>query len=68
MTENYLCLNDGKIEFQILLGKADLEKVKINQVTVGNSKIEAKDTARNIGAHFDSHMGMKFHVNTVIRS
>ena len=63
MTENYLCLNDGKTEFQILGGKADLEKVKINQVTVGNSKIEAKDTARNIGAHFDSHMDMKFHVN-----
>ena len=68
MTENYLCLNDGKTEFQILGGKADLEKVKINQVTVGNSKIEAKDTPRNIGAHFDSHMDMKFHVNAVIRS
>ena len=38
MTENYLCLNDSKTEFLILGGKADLEKVKINQVTVGKSK------------------------------
>ena len=68
MTENYLCLNDGKTKFPVLGGKADLEKVKINQVTVGNSKIEVKDTARNIGAHFDSNMDMKPHVNTVIRS
>ena len=66
MTENYLCLNDGKTEFLILGGQADLEKVKINQITVGNSKIEAKDTARNIGAHFDSNMDMKPHINTVI--
>ena len=68
MTENYLCLNDGKTEFLILGGKADLAKVRINQVTVGNSKIEATDTARNIGAHFDSNMDMKHHVNTVIRA
>ena len=68
MTENYLCLNDGKTEFLILGSKADLEKVKINQVTLGNSKIEATDTANNIGAHFDSNMGMKPHVNTVIRA
>ena len=68
MTENYLCLNDGKTEFLILGGKADLEKVNINHVTVGNSKIEANDTARNIGAHFDSNMDMKPHVNTVIRA
>ena len=31
MTENYLCLNDGKTGFLILGGKADLEKVKINR-------------------------------------
>ena len=68
MTENYLCLNDGKTEFLILGGKADLEKVNINHVTVGNSKIEANDTARNIGAHFDSTMDMKPHVNRVIRA
>ena len=68
MTENYLCLNDGKTEFLILGGKADLEKVNINHVTVGNSKIEANDTARNIGAHFDSNMDMKPHVNRVIRA
>ena len=52
MTENYPCLNDGKTEFLILGGKADLEKVNINHVIVGNSKIKANDTARNIGAHF----------------
>ena len=68
MTENYLCLNDGKTEVLILGGKADLEKVNINHVTVGNSKIEANDTARNIGAHFDSNMDMKPHVNKVIRA
>ena len=68
MTENYLCLNDGKTKFLILGGKADLEKVKINQVTVGNSKIKGKDTARNIGAHFGSNMDVKPHVNTVIRA
>ena len=27
MTENYLCLNDGKTEFLILGGKADVEKL-----------------------------------------
>ena len=67
MTENYLCLNDGKTEFQILGGKADLEKVTTNQVMVGNRNMEAKDTARDIGAHFDSNMDMKPHIITVIR-
>ena len=56
------------MEFLILGGKADLEKVNINHVTVGNSNIEANDTARNIGAHFDSTMDMKPHVNRVIRA
>ena len=51
MKANYLCLYDGKTEFQILRGKADLEKVMINHATVGNNKIEAKETARNIRAH-----------------
>ena len=68
MTENYLYLNDGKTEFLILGGKADLEKVNINHVTVGNSKIEANNTARNIGAHFDSNMDMTPLVNRVIRA
>ena len=64
MTANYLCLNDSKIEFQIQGGKADLEKVTINHITVGNSKIESKETARDIGPHFDSNMGMKHHIKT----
>ena len=62
MKTNYLCLNDGKTEFQILGGKQDLEKVTINHVTV------AKDTAGNIGAYFGSNVYMKHHINTIIRT
>ena len=68
MTANYLCLNDGKTEFQILGTKVDLQKVTINHITVGYNKIEATDTARNIGVYFDSNMNMKHHISTVIKA
>ena len=51
MIANYMCLNDGMTEFQILGDKTHLEKVMINYVTVGN---RSKKTARNIGTHFNT--------------
>ena len=65
---NYLKLNDTKTEFQVLGGKADLEKVCRDRIRIGESLVKSTKTARNIGAHLDTNMDMKYHISTVVRS
>ena len=68
MTRNFLKLNDSKTEFQILGSVSDLKSHKNIEVRVGNSNISPCDCARNIGAHLDSTLDMRSHVNSIIKA
>ena len=62
MAQNSLKIIDDKTEFIVIGSPANLSKVTTEHVIVGNHKIPASSTLRNIGAVFDSEMTMKSHV------
>ncbi len=62
MAQNSLKIIDDKTEFIVIGSPANLSKVTTEHVIVGNHKIPASSTVRNIGAVFDSEMTMKPHV------
>jgi hypothetical protein len=68
MASNLLKINDDKTEVLILGTKAQLAKVDIPYIEIGESKIKPSESARNIGAIFSSNMDMKKQVNTLCRS
>ena len=68
MAENFLKLNDDKTEFLVLGDPHQLKKLPSLNIHIGDSQIESTDSARNIGAIFDSNMNMKKHVHTLCKS
>jgi len=68
MAQNFLKLNDDKTEFLILGAPKQLKKVPKPTLQIGECKIEASESARNIGAIFDSNLSMEKHVNSVCKA
>ena len=68
MADNFLKLNDDKTEFLILRSKHNLKKLKTPLLHIGTSEIEPTDSARNIGAIFDTTMSMEKHVDSICKS
>jgi hypothetical protein len=68
MATNFLMLNDTKTEFLILGTSHQLKKVPKTCLHIGNDEIESCDSARNIGAIFNSTMNLEKHVNTICRA
>ena len=68
MAENFLKLNDDKTEFLILGTCEQLKKLSQTTLHIGESEIKPTDSARNIGAIFDSNMNMEKHVDTICKS
>ena len=62
MAQNSVKIDDDKTEFIVIGSPANLSKMTTEHVIVGNHKIPASSTVRNIGAVFDSDMTMKPHV------
>ena len=56
-------INDSKTEFLIIGSRAQLSKININSITVGDSLIEPVKNARNLGSWFEEHMAMDIHDN-----
>jgi hypothetical protein len=68
MAANFLKLNDDKSEFMIIGTPQQLTKVTKSPMQIGNFDVEPKQSARNIGGVFDSHMNMHAHVDSLCRS
>ena len=68
MVQDKLQLNDAKTEFLIIGTRAQLNKVTINDLQVGEIKVSAVFSVRNLGAWFDANMNMTTHINTICQS
>ena len=68
MVQDKLELNDAKTEFLIIGTCAQLNKIPINDLQVGEVKVSAVYSVRNLGAWFDANMNMTTHVNTICQS
>jgi hypothetical protein len=68
MAKNFLKLNDDKTEFLVLGAPSQLKKVNVPNLQIGESEIEKTQSARNIGAIFDSSMTMEKHVDAICKS
>jgi hypothetical protein len=55
MLSNRLLINYSKTEFIIIGSKQQMSKIKINEITVGESTIEPVEAVQSLGMWFDSH-------------
>ena len=58
-----LLLNDNKTEFLLLGTRQQLAKVNIATITVGNTEVTSGTAVKNLGAWFDSTLGMLTHIS-----
>ena len=65
---NFLKLNDSKTEFLILGSPTQLHLLNNSTITIGDAIIESTNSARNIGAIFDSSLNMKEQVLAISRA
>ena len=65
MVQDKLRLNDAKTEFLIIGTRAQLNKVTISDLQVGEVKVSAVHSVRNLGAWFDANMNMITHINSI---
>ena len=65
MVQDKLRLNDAKSEFLIIGTRAESNKVTISDLQVGEVKVSAVYSVRNLGARFDANMNMTTHINSI---
>ena len=65
MISDKLMINDGKTEVLLVGTRQQLQKVNIDAITVGSSRVTPCTSVRNLGAWFDSQLTMNTHVNKV---
>ena len=63
MINDRLLLNDDKTEFLLLGTRQQLAKVNIATITVGNTEVTSGTAVKNLGAWFDSTLGMLTHIS-----
>ena len=63
MIEDRLMLNDDKTELVLLGTRQQLQKVNLNDITVGDTVVEAKSVVRNLGSWFDCNLDMSSHIS-----
>ena len=59
--KNIHMLNDDKTE--LMLTRQQLQKVNLNDITVGDTVVEAKSVVRNLGSWFDRNLDMSSHIS-----
>ena len=67
-TSNKLKLNDSKTEFLVVGSKFARKSPDITSVNIGNTTVNAVESARNIGVIMDSTLSMVLHVSAVCKS
>ena len=68
MIEDKMKLNDGKTEFLIIGSRQQLEKVRIDMLSVGNVDIFSVSSAKNLGTIVDSNMSLTPHINQIAKA
>ena len=68
MIEDKLMINDDKTEFILIGTNQQLEKVKIEKLTVGQCEITPSSVVLYLGSWFDSNFSMAVHVNKICKS
>ena len=70
MAQNFLKLNDDKTEVLLIGTKQQCEKASLQDLAIGQSMITVgvKNSVRNLGAVFDSHLSMHQHVQTICKN
>ena len=69
MVQDKLQLNDhAKTEFLVIGTRAQLNKVMISDLQVGEVKVSAVYSARNLGVWFDANMNMTTHINSICQA
>ena len=63
MIENRLMLNDDKTELMLIGTRQQLQKVNLNDITVGDTVVEAKSVVQNRGSWFDRNLDMASHIS-----
>ena len=63
MIEDRLMLNDDKTELVLIGTRQQLQKVNLNDITVGDTVVEAKSVVRNLGSWFDCNLDMSSHIS-----
>ena len=55
-------LNDDKTELMLTGTRQQLQEVSLNDITLGDTVVEAKSVSRNLGSWFDRTLDMSFHI------
>ena len=63
MIEDRLMLNDDKTELMLIGTRQQLQKVNLNDITAGDTVVEAKSVVRNLRSWFDCNLGMSSHIS-----
>ena len=58
-----MMLNDDKTELMLIGTRQQLQKVNLNDITVGDTVVEAKSVVRNLGSWFDRNLDMSSHIS-----
>ena len=63
MITNRLKLNDDKTEFMIIVTRAQIDKVNVSEIVVGQAKVPVVTIVRNLGTWLDTKLTMSAHIN-----
>ena len=63
MIADRLKLNDDKTEFMIVGTRAQLDKVNLSEIVVGQAKVPAVTIVRNLGTWLDRNLTMSAQIN-----
>ena len=63
MIADSLKLNDDKTEFMIIGTRAQVNKVNVSEIVVGQAKVPAVTIVRNLGTWLDTNLTMSAHIN-----
>ena len=63
MIADRLKLNDDKTEFMIIGTRAQLDKVNVSEIVVGQAKVPAVKIVRNLGRWLDTNLTMSANIN-----
>ena len=68
MKLNKLQLNEDKTELLVIAPARQAHKVRINSIKIGDSVVNASQSAKNLGTTFDKTMSLDQHVSSLVKS
>ena len=68
MIVDKLKLNEDKTEFIIIGTSAQLSKVNVSDIMVGQASVSSVTAVKNLGTWFDANLNMSVHINKTCQS